>query len=212
MDKCNEELCKTYKDIDDQIEYLKNSKKIIVLENERYVLEDRNYISVINPYKEFFANNHIYKNIDGYEKKIHIYKSETPIQDILNIIKYDDKVSSYFFDVIGRFERKFKNVLITAICELYVNGSQKSNESLKCLEYINEIDTFISKYTIKLILDDGGIYTCLNKPYLIDAIQREAAIFPKFATNFPNVLSKKGYVYNEFVLDNRFMILKKCMI
>lgn len=209
MDEFNEEVCKLYKNIDEQIEYLKMFKKIIINENERYILEDRNYISVINPYKEFFATNQIVKNIEGYTKKIHIYESETPIQNILNVVKYDDKISDYFFRTIGQFERKFKNVLINAICELYVHDFQMPNESLKCLEYITEIEKFINQYTIELTLNNGSEYTCLNKPYLIDAIQRNVVVFPKFATNFPNSLSKKGYVYNEFVLENRFMILKK---
>ena len=74
MDEFNKEVCKLYKNIDEQIEYLKMFKKIIINENERYILEDRNYISVINPYKEFFATNQIVKNIEGYTKKIHIYE------------------------------------------------------------------------------------------------------------------------------------------
>jgi len=209
MDEFNKEVCKLYKNIDEQIEYLKMFKKIIINENERSILEDRNYISVINPYKEFFATNQIVKNIEGYTKKIHIYESETPIQNILSVVKYDDKISDYFFRTIGQFERKFRNVLINAICELYVHNSQMPNESLKCLEYITEIEKFINQYTIELTLNNGSTYTCLNKPYLIDAIQRNVVVFPKFATNFPNSLSKKGYVYNEFVLENRFMILKK---
>lgn len=209
MDEFNEEVCKLYKNVDEQIEYLKKSKNIIINKDERYVLEDRNYISVINPYKDFFATNQVVKNIKGYTKKIHIYESETSIQDILNVVKYDDEISNYFFRTIGQFERKFKNVLINAICELYVRDSQIPNESLKCLEYITEIEKFIKQYTIEITLNNGGAYTCLNKPYLVDAIQRNVAIFPKFTTNFPNSLSKKGYVYNEFVLENRFMILKK---
>lgn len=58
MDELNEEnlTYKTYKTIDEQIRYLKENKRIIVLENQKYILENRNYISIINPYKEFFCN------------------------------------------------------------------------------------------------------------------------------------------------------------
>ena len=39
---------KTYKTIDEQIEYLKESKKIIVDDEDRHYFEERNYISLIN--------------------------------------------------------------------------------------------------------------------------------------------------------------------
>lgn len=45
---------KCYKSIDEQIKYLETNKKIIVSEDERYIFEERNYSSLINPYKEFF--------------------------------------------------------------------------------------------------------------------------------------------------------------
>lgn len=46
---------KTYKTIDEQIEYLKESKKIIVDDEDRHYFEERNYISLINPYKVMLA-------------------------------------------------------------------------------------------------------------------------------------------------------------
>lgn len=45
---------KCYKSIDEQIKYLETNKKIIVSQDERYIFEERNYSSLINPYKEFF--------------------------------------------------------------------------------------------------------------------------------------------------------------
>lgn len=60
---------------------------------------------------------------------------------------------------------------------MYVHNSQMPNESLKCLEYITEIEKFINQYTIELTLNNGSTYTCLNKPYLIDAIQRNVVVF-----------------------------------
>lgn len=43
MDELNEEnlTYKTYKTIDEQIRYLKENKRIIVLENQKYILENR---------------------------------------------------------------------------------------------------------------------------------------------------------------------------
>ena len=46
---------KSYKNIDEQITYLYESKKIIVAEEDKHWLIDVNYITLINPYKEIFA-------------------------------------------------------------------------------------------------------------------------------------------------------------
>lgn len=59
---------KRYKTVDEQIAYLKETKKIIVDDEDRHCFDDVNYISLINPYKEIFANGktkegkHIYPN------------------------------------------------------------------------------------------------------------------------------------------------------
>jgi hypothetical protein len=50
------------------VEYLYKSKKIIVDDEDKHYFSERNYISLINPYKQFFStgrNNKgklIYKN------------------------------------------------------------------------------------------------------------------------------------------------------
>lgn len=45
---------KTYKSIDEMVEYLYKSKKIIVDYEDKHYFSERNYISLINPYKQFF--------------------------------------------------------------------------------------------------------------------------------------------------------------
>lgn len=60
---------KTYKTIDEQIEYLKESKKIIVDDEDRHYFEERNYISLINPYKEYFQRGEIIKESWFIKKK-----------------------------------------------------------------------------------------------------------------------------------------------
>ena len=60
---------KTYKTIDEQIEYLKESKKIIVDDEDRHYFEERNYISLINPYKEYFSTGEIIKESWFIKKK-----------------------------------------------------------------------------------------------------------------------------------------------
>lgn len=44
MDEFNKEVCKLYKNIDEQIEYLKMFKKIIINENERYILNFAEFV------------------------------------------------------------------------------------------------------------------------------------------------------------------------
>lgn len=46
---------KTYKSIDEMVEYLYKSKKIIVDDEDKHYFSERNYISLINPYKQFFS-------------------------------------------------------------------------------------------------------------------------------------------------------------
>lgn len=85
MNELNEEnlTYKTYKTIDEQIEYLKDNKKIIIPEECRYALIEQNYVSLINAYKEFFA-----QGISG-PKKDHVYKKITTIDKILEIYELD---------------------------------------------------------------------------------------------------------------------------
>ena len=45
-----------YKDINEQVLYLYKSKKIIVDAEVRHYLEERNYVSLVKPYKAFFFN------------------------------------------------------------------------------------------------------------------------------------------------------------
>ena len=69
---------KTYKTIDEQIKYLKESKKIIVDKEDEHWFIDVNYITLINPYKDFLANgkdsngNHIYPTFKDNEFRITI--------------------------------------------------------------------------------------------------------------------------------------------
>lgn len=44
-----------YKDINEQVLYLYKSKKIIVDAEDRHYLEERNYVSLVKPYKAFFS-------------------------------------------------------------------------------------------------------------------------------------------------------------
>lgn len=122
---------KTYKTVDKQIEYLKENKNIIVDEEDRHYLEDRNYISLVNPYKIFFASG---RNNEG---KL-VYKKQSNFKELLSIIKIDEDYSVRIYERIGSFKKRFKNIIFTEICSKYVNKND-----LHCLMYINEIRDFL---------------------------------------------------------------------
>lgn len=128
---------KTYKTIDEQIEYLKESKKIIVDDEDRHCFEERNYISLINPYKEYFSTG---RNNKG---KL-VYKKEANFKELINLINIDDKFAKKLYEAIGYFERKLKNVLFSEICKLYIDNKEKD---IHCISYVSEIQSFITKQT-----------------------------------------------------------------
>lgn len=125
---------KLFKTIDEQIEYLKDNKKIIVKEEQKCVFEERSYSSLINPYKEFFSYG---KNDNGK----FIYKNEVDFEEILKIIKIDEEFSAMLYTYIGVFEKKFKTVLFNEICSKYLEGDTIDPT---CTSYVNEIELFLN--------------------------------------------------------------------
>lgn len=95
---------KSYKNIDEQITYLYESKKIIVAEEDKHWLIDVNYITLINPYKEIFATG---KDKDGK----HIYSEYVDFKELLKIMKIELEFTDTLYKSIRDFERKFKNVV-----------------------------------------------------------------------------------------------------
>ena len=168
---------KCYKSIDEQIKYLETNKKIIVSQDERYIFEERNYSSLINPYKEFFSYG---RDNEGN----HIYKNEVDFKRILEIIKIDDNFSTIMYSYIGEFEKKFKSILFSEICEKYICGDSDNNDKY-CISYIEEINDFLNDDKTDL---------------------------PRFCPNFKYTLSKKGMLKIILDLTRRkiyYYILKK---
>ena len=58
-----------YRNINEQIQYLYDSKKIIVDVEDRHYLEERNYISLVKPYKAFFSTGRNNKGKLVYKKE-----------------------------------------------------------------------------------------------------------------------------------------------
>jgi len=122
---------KSYKNIDEQITYLYESKKIIVAEEDKHWLIDVNYITLINPYKEIFATG---KNKDGK----HIYSEYVDFKELLKIMKIELEFTDTLYKSIRDFERKFKNVVFSVLCKHYV----EDRNDLFCINYSTEINDF----------------------------------------------------------------------
>lgn len=126
---------KTYKSIDEMVEYLYKSKRIIVDDEDKHYFSERNYISMINPYKQFFSTG---RNNKG---KL-IYKKEHNFKELINIIKIDDEFSKLMYEKIGLFEKKLKVVVFNEMCLKYVNCEDCSKDKT-CTIYLKEIKDFL---------------------------------------------------------------------
>lgn len=143
---------KLYKTVDEQIVYLKENKKIMVKDEHRKIFEERNYASLINPYKEFFSYGRD-------ENKNHIYTKEIDFEEILKLVKADEGFSRLMYAYIGTFEKKFKNALFAEICSKYTGCEDEDKE---CIKYVEEIDKFLKSD------DDGDLPRfCTNFRYSI---------------------------------------------
>ena len=116
---------------EEMIEYLKDNKKIIVSEKYKDIFSERNYVSIINPFKTLFSYG-------KKEDKTHYYKNNTDIETIINLVSFDDAFSKSLYTLIGTFERLLKEEVITQICLMYINDGD-----YECVRYIDEIKEHI---------------------------------------------------------------------
>ena len=129
-----------YKDINEQVLYLYKSKKIIVDAEVRHYLEERNYVSLVKPYKAFLSTG---RNNKG---KL-VYKKETNFKEVIKLVNLDDAYAKMLYELIGVFERKFKSVLFSEICHNYVTCD---NSDIYRIRYVDEIKRFINDETSEL--------------------------------------------------------------
>ena len=120
-----------YKNIEEQILFLKEEKRIVINENHKNMLHERSYVSLINPYKHLFYYS---KN----EKGKHIYKDEIGSSTIMKLAKIDDIFSNTLYSYIGYFERKLKNSLFQYICKAYNDMGD-----CECVSYVDDITNFL---------------------------------------------------------------------
>lgn len=132
----NEEMnSKIYKSIDEMVEYLYKSKKIIVDNEDKHYFSERNYISIINPYKQFFSTG---RNNKGEL----IYKKEHNFKELLKIVKIDDEFSKLMYEKIGLFEKKLKVIIFDEMCLKYINCEDCIKDKT-CTVYLDEIKNFL---------------------------------------------------------------------
>lgn len=152
---------KEFKKFEDQIKYLKDNKKIIISDKYKSVFQERNYISLINPYKELFAFG---KKKDGK----HIYVKEIDFEEILSLVKIDDEFSSFMYSLIGIFEKKFKTILFYEICKRYVDCKQ----DCYCVTYVDEINNFIKNERVATLPTFcGNYYKIITKNNYADDVE-----------------------------------------
>lgn len=125
---------KKFKTIDEQIRYLASKKRIIADSTNSHVLEERNYVSLINPYKELFAT--WYKSQNGSNE--HHYDNDTSLDDVICAAKIDDVYSTILYSQIGIFERKLKVQLFYDLSKLYAEDGDEC-----CVSYTDEIKHFL---------------------------------------------------------------------
>ena len=126
---------KEYKTIDEQIEHLKLKQNFIIDDEDIHILEERNYTSLVNPYKRFFASG---RNNKGNL----IYKKTHNFKELLKIVKINDEYSKLLYEQIGFFEKKFKTILFDEICKKYIN--KQNEKDLRCISYLDEIKIFFN--------------------------------------------------------------------
>lgn len=117
-----------------------NQKKIIIEESDRKYFEQRNYIELINPYKEFICFGR-----DSNNK--HIYKNFTKFSSLIELIKLDDSICDHLFPLLRNFEKKFRNILLLTICENYKKSSYQDDYSIA---YVQDIKRCWIKKTMNL--------------------------------------------------------------
>lgn len=124
---------KKYRDVEDQIKYLEIHKKIIVEDDNKKLFLERNYIELINPYKEL-----IYQGKTATGK--HIYKEDVYFSSIKSLVEIDDWICQNLFILIRRFEKRFRNTITLILSDKYSQpGKYWSNYGITYIDDIQDV-------------------------------------------------------------------------
>lgn len=124
-------MAKIFRDINDQKQYLEQTKNVLDKDNKTIsLLNERAYVSVINPYKKLFSSGF---NIN----REHIYPKSITVDDYISLCRLDDQISKNLHALIGIFERKLKNVIANILCKhMYDLGDEYS---ISYIEYFQSL-------------------------------------------------------------------------
>lgn len=127
---------KEYKSLDELCIYLRDHKNIVDIYSKRTLIEKRNYVSTINPFKKIFATGE-----DKYGN--HIYNNQIEIENYAKLVFIDDMFSIKYSRLIGNLERKLKIVLTNKLCK-----RMKDVGDLFCVEYVKMFYDLNEKNTL----------------------------------------------------------------
>lgn len=136
--------------ITEQIEYLKNNKRIIFNEIDEYeagdILSKYGYINVISPFKYVFCEkkNGIPIKVNGN----HIYNRDVDFSEYYN--KYLEERNKYktLYKNISKFEVKFNSIVTHNIIMFYdINSTEKFNEFVQIIKSNIQLSKY--KQTVK---------------------------------------------------------------
>ena len=190
---------KTYKSIDEMVEYLYKSKKIIVDTEDEHYFSERNYISLINPYKQFFSTG---RNNKGEL----IYKKDHNFKELLKIVKIDDEFSKLTYEKIGLFEKKLKVQIFDEMCLKYINCEDCLKDKA-CTTYLDEIKSFLESGT-------SIPRFCENYFYLYEKITRNSIDKKNDTYNLQRKRNLLEHIYQigkgEHIDDSKLEEIEKC--
>ncbi len=120
---------KKFKTYDEQIDYLMENKNIKYSEEIKEVLKERQYTSIINPYKTLFSK--------GKDKENnHIYDDEIDFDCYIRLAKADDFYANKISILIGSFERRLKVSLGYHIShQMFLNNDSYAVEYKKTFKF-----------------------------------------------------------------------------
>lgn len=124
---------KKFRLVNEQIDYLRKYKKISVTHDDEPYFTERNYIELINPYKELICS--------GRDKNgNHIYKNQIGFSSILELSKIDDYICDRLFPLIRSFEKRFRNAIVHEICTNFLSSKYTDKFGIA---YVTDIATIL---------------------------------------------------------------------
>jgi len=199
---------KQFKSLDEQVEHLKNNKKVIFDDKEKAKkdLYDDNYYNIISCSKIKFA--------EDMAKKDHVY-SQKQFKDWLAYFELDCRVSKYLMQNMIDFERKMNSRVAYRISELIEKNKLSNFEKNDLMQIIQKSQAWNSKeiyhgreawvYITKMIFGEMKKLVFWPLKNRSDVYKKVVIDYPYFQTSKNNEESHIKAKFNE--LNN----LRNCL-